>query len=199
MNGALIVAGEDVSFGKGGKGNRKLLEEMSLQYGFELELIKKLRLGEREISSTYVREEVLAGRMEKAAELLGEPYFVSGSVENGKKLGRRLGMPTANLYPEEDKLLPPGGVYFSRVWLDGNSYQGVTNIGRRPTIKDGNRISAETYLLNFAEEIYGKFMKVELLRFRRGEKKFQNEEHLRQAVREDIQEAEKYFGIKTKK
>lgn len=199
MNGALIVAGEDVSFGKGGKGNRKLLEEMSVQYGFELELIKKLRLGEREISSTYVREEVLAGHMEKAAELLGEPYFVSGSVENGKKLGRRLGMPTANLYPAEDKLLPPGGVYFSRVWLNGKSYQGVTNIGKRPTIKDGNRISAETYLLNFAEEIYGKFMKTELLHFRRGEKKFQSEEHLRQAVREDILEAEKYFGIKTKK
>lgn len=199
MNGALIVAGEDVSFGEGGKGNRELLEEMSVQYGFALELIQKLKSGEREISSTYVREEVLAGHMEKASELLGEPYFVSGRVENGKKLGRRLEMPTANLYPEKDKLLPPNGVYFSRVYLEGEIYQGVTNIGNRPTVRDGNRISAETYLLDFEKEIYGKFIKVELLHFKRKEKKFQNEEHLKQAVKEDILKAGEYFGIKTEK
>lgn len=199
MNGALIAAGEDVSFGKGGKGNRELLEKMSVQCGFELKLIQKLKVGEREISSTYVREEILAGRMEKAAELMGEPYFVSGRVENGKKLGRRLGMPTANLYPAEDKLLPPNGVYFSRVSMDKKTYQAVTNIGKRPTIKDGEQISAETYLLDFAGDIYGKFMKVELLHFKRGEKKFRNEEQLRQAVGGDILEAGKYFGINTKK
>lgn len=195
MNGSVIAAGQDVSFGKGGKGDRKLLEKLSEECGFELVIIDKLKYGEREISSTYVREEILKGNMERAEQLLGEPFFVSGTVENGKKLGRRLGMPTANLYPSSNKLLPPNGVYFSRVSVKGKSYPGVTNIGRRPTIKDGNRISVETYLLDFEKEIYGETIKVELLHFRRPEQKFDGVEQLRLAVNANISEAETYFGI----
>lgn len=195
MNGSLIAAGQDVSFGKGGKGDRRLLEKLSEEYGFELVIIDKLKYGEREISSTYVREEILKGNMEKAEQLLGEPFFVSGTVENGKKLGRRLGMPTANLYPPRDKLLPPNGVYFSRVIFKGKTYPAVTNIGSRPTIKDGNRISVETYLLDFEKEIYGENIKVELLHFRRPEQKFDGVEQLRLAVNANISEAETYFGI----
>ena len=195
MNGVLIVAGCDVGFGKGGKGDRRLLERLSLEYGFRLEIIDKLKYQEREISSTFVREEVLKGTMEKAEELLGEPYFVSGIVEPGKKLGRKLGMPTANLYPDKDKLLPPNGVYFSKVTLKGEKYYGVTNIGNRPTVKDGNRISVETFLFDFEEKIYGEFIKIELLHYRRPERRFENMEKLKAAVYENIREAEAYFDI----
>ncbi|MGN0131837.1 MAG: bifunctional riboflavin kinase/FAD synthetase [Lachnospiraceae bacterium] len=194
MNGALIAAGEDVSFGKGGKGDRFLLEKLSKAYGFELEIIEKLKYGQREISSTYVREEVEKGRMETVAELLGEPFFVSGVVENGKKLGRRLGMPTANLYPSSDKLLPPKGVYFSHVCLHGEIYPGVTNIGSRPTVEDGNRVSVETYLLGLSEEIYGETIKVELLHYQRPERKFDSVEQLKNAVFKNIEEAKAYFA-----
>ena len=195
MNGVLIAAGSDVGFGKGGKGDRKLLEKLSSEYGFRLEIIDKLKYQDREISSTFVREEVLKGNMEKAEELLGEPYFVSGRVEQGKKLGRRLGMPTANLYPGKDKLLPPNGVYFSKVSIKGAKYLGVTNIGSRPTVEDGDRISVETFLIDFEEKIYGEFIKIELLHYRRPEQRFESVEKLRDAVYENIREAEAYFGI----
>jgi riboflavin kinase/FMN adenylyltransferase len=194
MNGALIAAGEDVSFGKGGKGDRSLLKSLSEQFGFTLEIIPKIKYQEREISSTYVREEVLKGEMELVTELLGAPFFVSGTVENGKKLGRKLGMPTANLYPESNKLLPPNGVYFSKVVLHGQTYGGVTNIGSRPTLQDGSRISVETYLLDFTEEIYGEAIRVELLHYRRPEQKFEDVEQLKQAVLKNINEAEAYFN-----
>lgn len=195
MNGVLIAAGCDVSFGKGGKGDGKLLERLSAECGFRLEIIDKLKYQGREISSTFVREEIIKGNMEKAGELLGEPYFVSGTVEQGKKLGRRLGMPTANLYPGQDKLLPPKGVYFSKVNVKGVKYYGVTNIGSRPTVEDGNRISVETFLFDFGEKIYGEFIRIELLHYRRPERRFENVEELKTAVYENIREAEEYFGI----
>lgn len=194
MNGALVAAGEDVSFGRGGKGDRKLLEQLSEQYGFELEIIDKLKYHGREISSTYVREEVQKGHMETVKELLGEAFFVSGMVENGKKLGRRLGMPTANVYPSSDKLLPPNGVYFSNVCINDERYPGVTNIGNRPTIKDGDRISVETYLLDFEKEIYGETIKVELLHYQRPEQRFDSVEKLKAAVLKNIEEAKEYFN-----
>jgi riboflavin kinase/FMN adenylyltransferase len=194
MNGALIVAGEDVSFGKGGKGDKTLLEQLAKEYGFALKIIPKIKYENREISSTYVREEVMKGQMEKAAQLLGEPYFVTGTVENGKKLGRKLGMPTANLYPDADKLLPPNGVYFSKVTVRGNCYYGVTNIGSRPTLQDGAKVSVETYLLDFAQEIYGATIKVELLHFRRPERKFEQVEQLQKEVLKNIEEAKLYFN-----
>lgn len=194
MNGALIAAGWDVGFGKGGKGDRRILEQLSAEYGFKLEIIDKLKYENREISSTFVREEILKGNMEKAATLLGEPYFVSGRVEEGKKLGRKLGMPTANLYPDGDKLLPPNGVYFSKIKVNGREYNGVTNIGNRPTVEDGDRVSVETYLLDFEEKLYGKHIKISLLHYRRGEQRFESVEALRDAVCGNIREAEAYFG-----
>jgi len=194
MNGKLIVAGEDVTFGKGGKGDAKLLEEMASEYDFELKIISKIKYHGEEISSTFVRNEVREGRMEVANELLGEPYFVCGIVENGKKLGRTLGMPTANLYPEEEKLLPPFGVYFCDVLVEGNRYHGVTNIGSRPTVSDGNRVSVETYLLDFDGDLYGKEMIVYLLHFRRPEQKFHSVEELKNMVLRNIDEARDYFS-----
>ena len=196
MNAALIVAGEDVTFGKGAKGDKKLLERLATECDFELQVIEKLTFDGRQISSTYVRQEVVKGNMEGAANLLGEPYFVSGKVAHGKKLGRKLNMPTANLYPGKDKLLPPKGVYFSNVILRGSAYPAVTNIGSRPSVEDGEQINSETYLLDFNEDIYGEWIKVELLHFRRAEAKFSDEEALKKAVHENIREAREYFKLR---
>ena len=123
MNLAYVAAGQDLSFGYQGKGDRRLLERFSGDLSYEVRIIDKVFDGEREISSTYVRECVEKGDMEKAEELLGRAYSFTGKVERGKQLGRRLGMPTLNLYPPEEKLLPPRGVYYSRVLFEGGNYK----------------------------------------------------------------------------
>lgn len=194
MNGKKIVAGTDVSFGKRGAGDANLLREMAIQLGFELVIVDKIKRDNKEISSSFVRDEVLKGNMELVSELLGNPYFISGTVETGKKLGRTLGMPTANIYPSKEKLLPPYGVYFCNVYMGELCYHGVTNIGCRPTVLDGNRTSVETYLLDYEGDLYGKDLRVELLHYSRPEKRFESVEALRDCVMNDIQSAKHYFS-----
>lgn len=195
MNGKIIVAGTDVSFGKGGVGDAALLEKMALVHDFQFVKVNKLKEGEREVSSSFVREEVIKGNMEHVKSLIGEAYCISGIVEEGKKLGRTLGMPTANIYPESEKLLPPNGVYFCDVEIEENVvYHGVTNIGCRPTVKDGNRVSVETYLLHYDGDLYGKKLNVRLLHFVRAERKFDSVDDLKNCVLDNIAQAEKYFS-----
>ena len=110
MQAGYIAAGADVSFGYKGLGNKELLIRMAGQLDYQVEIINKVYEEAREISSTYVREEVEKGDMEKTARLLGRFYSFEGQVERGNRLGRKLGMPTLNLYPEREKLLPPKGV-----------------------------------------------------------------------------------------
>ena len=186
MHAAYIAAGCDLSFGYKGRGNKELLQNLSAEYGYRTEIIPKVMEGEREISSSYVREEVEAGNMETVKKLLGRAYCVTGTVEEGRKLGRRIGMPTLNLYPQEDKLLPPYGVYFSRALFEENVYQGITNIGKKPTVNQTDAVSVETYLYDFHENMYGREITVELLHFKRPEYKFSGVEELKKQMEEDI-------------
>ncbi|MDE7223571.1 MAG: riboflavin biosynthesis protein RibF, partial [Acetatifactor sp.] len=157
-----VAAGEDVSFGSRGAGDAALLHRMSALYGYRVQTIEKIRLHGREVSSTYVRSRVESGYMEEAAELLGIPYTVSGCVCRGAGLGHTLDMPTVNLQPPAEKLLPPFGVYFSRVLYQGKVYQAVSNVGCKPTVTDEGRIGVETYLYDFDREIYGEELRVQL-------------------------------------
>lgn len=186
MQAAYICAGADLSFGKKGAGNYRLLERYAGQYGYRTKLIEKVKVDGEEVSSTRVREAVRKGQMEMAARMLGTPYSVSGQVEHGKKFGRTIGMPTANLLPEPDKLLPPNGVYYSRAVVDGVLYKSVSNVGCKPTVSDNRVMGVETYLYGFAGDIYGKDMTVELLAFRRPEGKFGTVEELKAQMEEDI-------------
>lgn len=186
MHAAYVAAGCDLSFGYKGRGNKELLQNLSTIFGYRTEIIPKVMDGEREISSSYVREEVEAGNMEKANTLLGRAYSVTGTVEEGNKLGRRLGMPTLNLYPPKDKLLPPHGVYFSRILFGEDEYRGITNIGKKPTVNQSDAISVETYLYDFHENMYGRKITVELLHFKRPEYKFSGVEELKKQMEEDI-------------
>lgn len=196
MNAAYIVAGRDVSFGYKGLGRRELLERMAKELDYRVEIIDKVYYKDREISSTYVREEVENGNMEKAAALLGRSYSVTGCVEQGNRLGRRLGMPTLNLYADEDKLLPPNGVYYSRVFYEGCIYPGITNIGKKPTVNDSQQISVETYLYDFDRDMYGKEIVTELLHFKRPEQKFSHVLLLKQQMEKDIEEGRVYHALK---
>ena len=193
MNMKFLAAGEDVSFGKGGKGNRALLEEMAEEYDFSVKIIEKIFDHGKEISSTYVREEILKGNMERASELLSRNYSMEGIVENGMHLGRKMGFPTVNLYPPEEKLMPPYGVYYSDVFCDGCMYHGITNIGVKPTVQQTKVVNAETYLYDFDRDIYGKKIQLELLKFKRPEQKFRDLAALQKQLRQDVEDGKQWF------
>lgn len=186
MQAAYICAGTDLSFGRRGAGNYELLQQYADSYGYQVELIDKVRMDGEEVSSTRVREAVRTGQMEAAARMLGTPYSVSGTVEHGRRLGRTIGMPTANLLPEQDKLLPPNGVYYSKVLMGGRIYSSITNIGCKPTVSENHIMGVETYLYDFAGDIYGKDITVQLLAFRRTEMKFDGVDSLKAQMQKDI-------------
>ena len=168
------------------------MEELSGVFGYEVKIIEKMRDGCREISSTYVREEVEKGHMAAVKRLLGRHYSFEGVVEEGRKLGRRLGMPTINLYPPREKLLPPKGVYYSKVYTQKGEYPGITNIGQKPTVNDSEMVSVETYLYGFEGDMYGEKIVTELLQFKRPEQKFPDVEALKAQMEKDIREGEAF-------
>lgn len=186
MQTAYLCAGPDITFGRRGAGNKELLARYEKVCGYRLELIEKVQVDGGEVSSTRVRSAVRAGEMEAAARMLGMPYSMSGRVEHGRRLGRTLGMPTANLLPEADKLLPPAGVYYSSVLLNCRIYRGISNVGCKPTVSRENIMGVETYLYDFDDSIYGSQITVQLHAFRRPEKKFDNVEALRAQLMLDI-------------
>lgn len=187
-----LAVGTDFRFGRERSGDAAFLLAGQERYGVHTDVIEKERLGERVISSTYVREAMQEGNMELANDLLGYRYSVAGIVQHGRQLGRRIGMPTVNLIPEKDKLLPPNGVYFTRVLCEGSSYRGVTNIGCKPTV-DGSFTGVETYLYDFTGELYGRQIVVELLSFRRPERRFDSVDELKEQMQKDILSGKEYF------
>lgn len=199
MNVKFIAAGTDLSFGCNGAGNAELLKQFSQVYDFQMDIITKVCLGGREISSSFVRKEIENGNMEFAADLIGQTYSVSGIVEHGNRIGRTLGFPTVNLLPEAEKLLPPNGVYFSKVCIEGEVYNGVTNIGYKPTVSSEPRIGVETYIYDFQKDVYGKMITVSLEHFKRTERKFESLEELRTQVEKDKEAGRKYFLKEGKK
>lgn len=186
MNAKTIVVGTDCTFGYRGAGNADSLNQWKARYGYELVVIPKEKDDHRDISSTYIRELLDAGNMEKANELLGEPYSIHGTVIHGNHLGGPvLGFPTANIIPEPEKHLPVFGVYVSRVYVDGIYYGGVTNIGKKPTVEGRSPIGIETYIYGINKDIYGKTIEVQLLHFIRPERKFDGLEQLKVQIEKD--------------
>lgn len=195
LNAGCIVAGDDVSYGKKGAGDAKLLKKMASEYGYEVIIIDKVQYEGREVSSSYVRDEVRLGNMETVEQLLGTPYHVGGTIVHGRKLGRTLGMPTVNLIPPEEKLLPPNGVYYSYVILDGRKYNGITNIGTKPTVNNQPAMGVETYLYDFDKNVYGKEIEVYLLKFKRPEMRFASVDELKEQMSTDIDMGRQYHGM----
>lgn len=187
MQTAYLCAGPDISFGKGGAGDYALLARCAKDYGYQVELIDKVCVGGEVVSSTRVREAVRAGRMEEVSGMLGAPYSVSGQVMHGRRLGRALGMPTANLLPDAEKLLPPNGVYYARGIVEGKAYRAISNVGYKPTVSKEKILGIETFLYDFDGEIYGREITVELLAFRRREQTFDSVEALRSQIAEDVE------------
>ena len=192
MNMAYLAAGYDLSFGYLGAGNAELLKVLAPKYNFELNIIEKVCENGREISSTFIREEVEKGAMRHVAELLGEPYMIIGQVVHGAKLGRKIGMPTINLLPEKEKMLPPNGVYYSKTRIGEKEYKSITNIGKKPTVSNEEQIGVETYLYEFEQDVYGKNAIVKLLEFKRPERKFANLDELKEQMMMDVNEGREF-------
>ena len=200
-----IAAGEDVSFGSRGAGNTALLQQLQPELGYELDIIEKVCMDGEEVSSTRIRALVEAGRMREAAKLLGAPYTVKGVVSNGRKIGRTIGFPTLNIHPDEDKLMPCKGVYFSRVCIrekDAGAkqeiYTAISNVGWKPTVSEERIMGVETYVYDFERDIYGADVEVALLEFHRPEVSFESLEALKNQLKDDI-EAGKNWHFKAKK
>lgn len=195
MHARAVVAGPDCGFGYQRAGNADLLRRLAPELGYQVNIIHKEQDDHRDISSTYVREELKAGNMAKVCQLLGEPYAIHGTVVHGRHMGGSLlGFPTANILPPPEKYLPPFGVYVSRVVVDGGCYGGVSNIGCKPTIEGENPVGVETFILGLEEDLYGKPMEVQLLDFERPEQKFADLETLKQRIEADKQYAVAYFA-----
>ncbi|MFR2848955.1 MAG: bifunctional riboflavin kinase/FAD synthetase [Hungatella hathewayi] len=192
MNAKAIVVGTDCGFGYQRAGNAKLLRELAPKYGYILEVIDKAREDNRDISSTYIKEELDMGAIEKANELLGEPYAIHGTVVHGNHIGGAvLGFPTVNILPPPEKHLPPFGVYVSRVLIDGTYYGGITKIGKKPTVEGEYPVGVETFVFDFDRDIYGENIEVQLLHFERPEQKFASLEDLKRQLEKD-----KEYGLR---
>ncbi len=193
MNAKAIVVGTDCGFGYQRAGNAKLLEKLEEELGYGLEVIEKEQdRFHRDISSTYVKEELDRGNMEKANQLLGEPYSIHGQVVHGNHMGGPVfGFPTVNLLPPPEKYLPAFGVYVSRVLVEGVWYGGITNIGKKPTVGGDSPVGVETYLFGLDRELYGVNIEVQLLSFERPERKFESLECLKRQIEQD-----KEYGLR---
>lgn len=194
MNAQFIAAGTDLSFGAGGRGNAALLNALSEELAFKVKVIEKVCIEEREVSSTYIRTLLEQGAMRQVERFLGMSYMIAGNVMHGNQIGRTLGFPTVNQIPKESKLLPPFGVYYSRVLWRGREYRAISNVGCKPTVTDEHVCGVESYLYDFDEEIYGENIEVYLCEFKRAERQFSSLEELKRQLMEDI-EAGEHYGV----
>lgn len=196
LHAAYIAVGEDFRFGFQRKGDISLLEAMARPCGYELEIIKKERLFGNAVSSSFIRSLLAEGKIEQVNECLGYEYSVSGRIIKGNQLGRTWQIPTINLLWPQEKFAPQFGVYFSRVEIEGRQWQGMTNIGKKPTIAGEYPAGAETYLYKCNETLYGKRAKITLLHFHRKEQKFDKMEQLISKLRSDINTGKQFFSLK---
>ncbi len=199
LHAGCVIAGTDLSFGYRGRGNADLLVNMSQPLGYEARIVDKIRMGGADLSSTRIREELCAGHIEEANELLGRNYGVSGIVRHGRHLGSRIGFPTVNLLLPEEKLMPRAGVYFSRVevlneFATETVYPAVTNIGYNPTVSDTGVVSVESHLYDFEGDLYGRRIFVTLCHFHRPERKFESVDALKEQLQNDVKKGREYFS-----
>jgi len=186
LQARVVVTGEDFRFGKGRSGDVALLRALEDTYGYRTISVPKVEDSEIRISSTGIRKLLAEGNVPEANRMLGRPYAVFGEVLHGKKLGRALGFPTMNLIPPTEKLLPAYGVYVTKTRVDGQWFDGITNIGLRPTVDSDKQVSVETHLFDYEKDLYGKQVEVRFLHFLRPEKKFPDVESLKVAMCEDF-------------
>lgn len=189
-----LVAGHDNHFGRKGEGDSARLRTLCEELGLGCDIIGEVKLDGVTVSSTQIRKLLCAGEMEQAARFLGHPHVLTGPVVHGKRLGRTIGIPTSNLVVPDGLLIPAFGVYAGKVWIDGQDYPAVTNVGVRPTVDQSDRVTVEPWILDFDGDLYGKEIRVEFYKRLRPERKFGSIEELRDAILKNAEETRAYFA-----
>jgi riboflavin kinase/FMN adenylyltransferase len=190
-----ICVGHEWSFGKNRRGNLKSLTRLGSKFDFNVVGIPPVTVNGEIVSSTTIRRAVESGDLEKAAAMLGREYTILGTVVHGDNLGKKIGYPTANLSAHSEQF-PPNGVYFAEAILDDEKFQGVVNLGVRPTMSgDRSDRVLEIHLFDFERDIYGKDLELRFIRYLRPEKKFGNVDALVQQIERDVQQARELAAL----
>ena len=184
LNVKHLIIGHDHTFGKNRSGDFNLLKKMSSEYGFEIVQVEAVDFQDRHISSTQIRNALMNGEINTANEMLGYHYSVSGEVIHGKKLGRTIGYPTANISVNPLKFLPKKGAYIVDAFVKNQQFKGMLSIGTNPTV-DGKSLSVEVYILDFDSDIYGEAISVNFREFLHEEIKFESLDQLIERLDED--------------
>ena len=186
-----IYLGKGFAFGHDREGNIELLRRVSQELGFFADEVPEVRFRNQRVSSSKVRELLMAGKVNLARRLLGRPYGVEGRVEHGAERGAGLGFPTANLRPR-NRVIPAHGVYVTGTLIEGQWRRSVTNVGVRPTFAADMEPSVETFVLNWAGDLYGDVVRVRFLYRLRNERKFSSVDELKKQIEKDVDRAQSY-------
>lgn len=190
-----LVAGHDYHFGYKNEGDPEKLRSRCAELGLGCDIIPKVEYDGLTVSSTYIRTLVEQGDVERAAAFLAHPHCMSQTVTHGRRIGRTIGVPTINFSLPPSVLVPAHGVYITEVHLpDGSRYPGVTNVGTRPTVSDSDRLSVETFLLDYDGDLYGQRIRLEFCRRLRAEQRFCSLGELKIQIESDIAAARSYFS-----
>ena len=196
LHARVVVAGEDYRFGRNRSGDISLLRKWGEENHIEVISITPLSYRGQIISSSWIRDCMRDGHIQTANALLGYPVSYQGKVEEGRKLGRTLGFPTANIECEAGKLLPAFGVYASVLYTNARCYPAVTNIGFRPTVNpEEAKPMIETSILDQQMDLYGQKIRVFLFSYIRPEKRFESVSELREQVHKDMAEVRHYHEV----
>lgn len=187
-----VYLGRGFAFGHNREGNIELLRRVSQELGFFADEVPEVQFRNKRVSSSKVRGLLSEGKVNLARRLLGRPYGVEGQVERGAERGAGLGFPTANVHPR-NRVIPRNGVYVTGTLIDGQWRRSVTNVGVRPTFGADAEPSVETFVLNWAGDLYGDVVRVRFLHRLRDERKFSGIEELKAQIEKDVKRAESYF------
>ncbi|MBR5345672.1 MAG: bifunctional riboflavin kinase/FAD synthetase [Clostridia bacterium] len=189
-----VVCGYNFSFGRGGKGDGEFLQARAKDHGFDAIIVPAVCVAGKAVSSTRIRGCLAAGDVSEAARLLGHTYTLSGRVQHGKQQGRTMGFPTANVGIPPRKQLPAYGVYACGVLYRGEEHPAIVNVGRHPTLPEGD-VTVEAHILDDSADLYDEAVRVSFLRHLRPEKPFRDKEELTDQLKRDRLEAISYFGM----
>ena len=187
-----FVCGHDFRFGSRGEGNAELLRKFCRERKIPCIIVPEQTLNGVRISSSYIRKQIGEGDMATAVRYLGHGHMLTGTVVTGRRLGHKLGFPTANIELPEGVIVPRHGVYACRAFVGDQSYMAVCNVGRRPTV-EGHQVRTETWLLDFSGDLYGQSVTLEFFYFLRPEQRFASVEELKAAVLLDAENTRKFF------
>lgn len=190
MNCKSVVIGSDYRFGHKASGNADLLKELGKEYGFNVTVLEPIYVRDEIVSSTKIREFLSKGELEKAKAYLGRDYSIVGKVVSGKKIGNKMGYPTANIEPIEDYIIPLNGVYGTISIVGGKKYLSATSVGFNPTFGEKS-IKIESHILDFQEDIYGFEVELIFIEYLREELKFNTTKELIEQIDKDIEKIKK--------